>query len=275
MELTFVCTSLGRLQRTLTKPLPRKKPSIVLPGTTPELAAVRSMNEALLLQAIPIGWSYFTDPSSGAALMTAARILPPVDESMVQGDAKLPTRVASRLELMGWHLAAEHFASLGQPGNLLLNITHRESLNPHTADALDEVAVSLKPSQGLGIGMSWDWVSSAPDSHRILHSLRELGHTIVFHDFAGGGGCIESMDTAPPDYLVLASQVVRDIADQSRRLQRLEIVNAACVAQGIRVVLPLGISEKDQIACRDLGISVVQSESASSAHAPMLAALSS
>ena len=261
IELTFVCTSMGRLQRTLTKPLPRKKPVGVVPGTTPELAAARTLNEALLLQVIPLNWSYLADTTTGGALMTVSRVMAPLDETMGQADAKLPSRAASRLELLGWQLGVEQYQTHAGAGPLLLGVVHRESLDQRLPEALLELEDSLPSVPELGVCVPWEWATATPDSMRLVARLREQGRLVVFDEFSGGSGSVSSMDMATPDYLLLSKQVTQDIAQQPRRLQRLEIVLAECASRGVDVALGAGISEEDKLACHELGITIAQQSS--------------
>lgn len=272
VELTFVCTSMNRLQRTLTKPLPRKKSATELPGASPELAATRSLSEALLLQAIPLDWNRFTDTASGQVLMSTARVMAPLNDQLGQADAKAATRVASRLELLAWHLAAEQVEDRSESEALLLPVTQQESLDERLLDAVDEVAGVLPTPRPLGVIVNWEWATAAPDALRVLSRLQQQGYRVVFDAFAGGGGGIESMQLAVPDYLVLSSQMVHDVAQQPRRMQRLEIVLAACAAQHIEVALPANIAAEDQHACRELGIHIAQGRNRTAADNRLLAA---
>lgn len=272
VEMTFVCTSMNRLQRTLTKPLPRKKPAAELPGASPELSATRSLSEALLLQAIPLEWSHLADTASGDVLMSTARVMPPLDDQLSQADAKTPTRVAARLELLAWHLAAEQVDDRPQTEGLLLRVTQQESLDQRLLNAVDEVAGVLAAPRPIGVIVNWEWATATPDTLRLLSRLQQQGHRVVYDEFAGGGGGIEAMELAVPDYLVLSSQMVQDVANQPRRMQRLEIVHAACSAQHIEVALPASISAADQQACRDLGIHVAQQRTRLAAGSELLAA---
>ncbi|MCO6043731.1 FHA domain-containing protein [Aeoliella sp. ICT_H6.2] len=271
VEMTFVCTSMNRLQRTLTKPLPRKKPAAELPGASPELAATRSLSEALLLQAIPLEWQRLTDTDSGEVLMNTARVMPPLDDQIGQADAKVPTRVAARLELLAWHLAAEQMDDRADSEALLLCVTQQESLDERLLDAVDEVAGVLRTTRPLGVVVNWEWATAAPDALRHLSRLQRQGYRVVYNEFAGGGGGIESMETAVPEYLVLSSAMVHDVVNQPRRMQRLEIVRAACAAQRIKVALPANIAAADQQACCNLGIHFAQQCNPSAANDPLLA----
>lgn len=272
IELTFLCAALGRLQRTLTKPLPRKKPAAELPGTTPELALARGLSEVLLLQALPQEWNTIVDVETDEQLWSTARMLSPLDEVIAQGDAKSPTRVASRLELLSWHLAAEEFDARGNHGGLLLEILHRESLDERLVAALDEVAELLSSPRRVGLRINWEWATATPESQHLLEHVVDHGYALVLDEFADGAASIEAMNNLVPHCLVLSKQVVREVAQQPRRLQRLEIVQTACSAKGIEVALPVGTADDDLRACRDLGIHLLQHPATALAAKPFAAA---
>lgn len=265
VELTFLCAALGRLQRTLTKPLPRKKPAAELPGTTPELALARGLCEVLLLQALPLEWNTIIDARTDAQLWSAGHVLAPLDDVIAQGNAKSPTRVASRLELLSWHLAAEEFDARGNHGGLLLEVMHSESLDERLVAALDEVASLLSSPHRLGLRINWEWATATPEVQYLLERVVDRGYAVVLDEFADGAASIEAMNNLAPDCLVLSKQVVREVAQQPRRLQRLEIVQTACSAKGIEVALPAGTAEEDLVACRDLGIHLIQHSASGSA----------
>ncbi len=257
-ELTFLCTSMGRLQRTMTKPLPGKRSAATTPGIAAELAATRSMSEALLLQAIPLEWGNLTCEPTAELLFNTVRIMPPLRDWMANADAKEPTKVASRLELLGWHLAAEQLAARSATGGLLVSVTQREMLDLRLLDVLDEVRDSLDELRPVGVCVHWEWATATPETLRLFKHLRDRGFGVVFDEFSGGGGCIEEMEQVPPDYLIFAPQVIRGVAEQPRRLQRLEIVQATCEARRIETVLPSLTSSDDEAACRQIGIQIAQ-----------------
>lgn len=271
-ELTFICTSMGRLQRTLTKPLPGRKPGADLPDIPAEVVAARSMSEALLLQAIPLEWRRLCCDVTQQVLLSSARMLPPLREWMASADAKYPTSVASRLELLGWQLSAEQLSQQPATGGLLLSVNQREMLDDRLIDAVDDLSGLLGPQHEIGVALHWEWATDVPETARLLERLRERGVVIAHDEFSGGGSCIESMDQAAPDYLLLSSQVVRGAADQPRRLQRLELVQAACDVRGIRAVTPAGVSEDDKQLCRQIGIQISQQSSQSPTPQPALEA---
>lgn len=257
-ELTFLASSLGRLQRTLTKPLPGKKPAATTPGVAAEVAATRCMSEALLLQAIPLEWSQVVDETTNQSPVSMVQIMSPLREWMANADAKQPTTVASRIELLGWHLAVEQLDEQSTSGTLLLSVHQREMLDDRLIDMLKEVSSSILTQQRIGISVHWEWATATPDTLRLFGKLRERGVVIAYDEFSGGGGCIESMDPALPDYLVFSPQVIRGAAEQPRRLQRLEIVQATCDARRIDTVMPGSLSSDDKSACRQVGIHLAQ-----------------
>lgn len=305
IELTFLCSSMGRLQRTMTRPLPGRKQPVTPLGTPAELVASRGLHEALLFQTIPLEWCTLVDKDSNAPQATTVRIVPPLSSWMKSADSKDSTAVAARLESLAWQIAAERVDSQLSAANLqslakrengekkksdskeltgvasrleslvgrlaanreedssprcglLLGVTQRESLNERLMDTLDRVAEALPRPRQIGIAVNWEWVTATTEALRLCGKLRQHGFLLAYDDFSGGGGCIESMDQAPPDYLLLSEKVVRGAADQPRHLQRLEIMQANCAAHQIKTVLPQTTSREDADACSQLGIQLVQ-----------------
>lgn len=269
-ELTFICTSMGRLQRTLTKPLPGRKPAADLPDIPAEVVAARSMGEALMLQTIPLEWHRLCCDMTQQTLLLSARMLPPLREWMAAADAKYPTSVASRLELLGWQVAAEQLSQQPTSGGLLLSVSQREMLDDRLVEAVDDLSGVLTPQHDIGVALHWEWAADLPETARLLERLRKRGVVIAYDEFSGGGSCIESLDHAAPDYLLLSGQVVRGAAQQPRRQQRLELVQAACDARGIRAVAPVGLSDDDQKLCRQIGIRTTQQGSLEAVPQPAL-----
>lgn len=258
IELTFLCASMGRLQRTLTRPLASRRPAPAPLGISAELAATRGMSEALLLQAIPLEWSHLVDCTSRLQQATLSRILPPLAGWMSNADAKDATAVAPRIESIAWQLAAEHVDDRSSAGGLLLAVTQRDMLDDRLFEHLEAVAAALSTPRQIGLSINWEWATATPETLRLCSKLRERGMLLAYEEFSGGGGCIETMDQAPPDFLMFASNVVRGVADQPRRLQRLEIVQANCEARQIATVLPNSTSSDDLHACVQLGVQLLQ-----------------
>jgi EAL domain-containing protein (putative c-di-GMP-specific phosphodiesterase class I) len=216
------------------------------------------LSEALLLQAVPMQWTNLTSLATAESLMVSARIISPLREWMANADAKDHTSVASRLELLGWHLAAEQLQQRSESGGLLLHITQREFLDDRLIDALDQVSSLLTSERQIGVCVHWEWATATPETVRLFKRLRDRGVVVAFDEFSGGGGCIESMDQAPPNYLIFSSQVIRGTADQPRRLQRLEIVQATCETRRIETVMPDSITRDDELACQQVGMRVAR-----------------
>lgn len=258
IELTFVCTSMGRLQRMVTQPLAVKKtppPSTRVPA---ELVAERAMGEALLFQMAPLDWSHIVDCGTGADLAKLAAVAPPLAAVLHGSESRDPASAASRLEALTWQLAAEQAAESNSGASLLFRVEQRTSLTPRLLDTLELAADWLTGTRPLGVVVPWEWATHAPETLRTCAELRSRVVVLAFDEFSGGAGCIDDMESAPPDYLLLSPNVVRGVADQSRRLQRLEIVQAGCEAAGIRAVLPAGTSPTDAEACQELGIQLAQ-----------------
>ncbi len=258
IDLTFVCTSMGRLQRTLTRPLASRKPVATPRGIPEEVAASRGMSEALLYQTTPMEWSHLVHRVTNNLQATAVRIVPPLETWMRNADSKDPAAIASRLETLAWQLAAERVDDRSPGGSLLLSVTQRETFDERLVDAIDMAVDWLGSPRNIGVAVHWEWATGSAEAERLCGKLRDSGFLLAFVDFSGGGGCVDSMVHAPPDYLLFSNMLIRGAASQPRRLQQLEIVQANCDAHNIDTVLPLATSRDDEMACGQIGINLVQ-----------------
>lgn len=261
VDLTFVCTSMGRLQRTMTRPLAGRKPVATPMGIPAELAATRGMSEALLLQAVPLEWYHLSDSRDGSTRATSVRVAEPLSNWMNQADSKDPAAVASRLEQLAWQLAAEQYDPSSIECPLLVQVAQRESLDDRLLAALEMAAECSTTPHQLGVVVHWEWATSTAETLRLCSQIRKHGFRIAYDDFSGGANCIDSMQEALPDYLIFSPQVIRGVSEQSRRLQRLEIVQESCLGNRIETALPAGTSDTDQQACTQVGIHVVEQPS--------------
>ncbi|TWT67758.1 ABC transporter ATP-binding/permease protein [Posidoniimonas polymericola] len=254
IDLTFVCTSMGRLQRTLTRPLARRSAPPLPRGIPREVAESRGMSEALLYQCLPIEWSQIVHHDSQQVQAAAIKIASPLESWMQVADSKDPAAVASRLESLAWQLACEQADQKAAGLPLLLGVAQRETYSQNLLSAIETAAAWLPTRRRIGISIHWEWTTDAPDAARVCQLLRDRGVMLSVDGFAGGGACIDAMQRFPPDYLVFAERLIRGIATQPRRMQQLGVLQANCEACGINTVMPASISHEDELACGQIGI---------------------
>lgn len=253
-ELTFACSSMGRLQRMVTQPLANKKKMAPASSLPAEVAAHRALGEGLLWQVLPLCWLSLFDRLSGATCGSIVGLTAPTAEQLKSLDFAEKCSTAARVQLVAWRRAADQFAEGEAETMLYLRVDHLASLHDGMLDFLDFAGDGLSPGQQLGIVIPWEWTTQSPAAAKLCAELRARDIRLIFEDFSGGAGCVDALEQAPPDYLAIAPHVIRDVASQPRRLQRLEIVQSGCEAAGVRLVLPAAVTEEDERACGDVGV---------------------
>jgi pSer/pThr/pTyr-binding forkhead associated (FHA) protein len=271
VELTFVCSSLGRLQRMVTQPLAVQQADAredLGGGATPWQ---RSLNEALLWLAIPIRRDVITDLQFGSPVATITSIDQPLASTLLSQRASGLCSAVGRIQDIAWREAAEYPEPPTQRCGTLLRIEQETRLNAESIVAFQQA--QLDCGKQLGVHLPWGWVTSPSNGLAICAQLKSLGAILSLEGFTGSTQCVEAFEPCPPDYLVLAPEVVRDVGTHRRRWQRLEIVQASCEAAGIRTVLPTGTSRSDEQTCQALGIGLrVTPAKSVNAPLPVLAA---
>lgn len=249
VELTFVCSSLGRLQRMVTQPLackPSARPLRVPDGGG---ASRRCLNEALLWLATPLRHNAIVDLRTRHAVATLTSIDEPLASALAELDSRDPRSTAARVQSLAWRVAAE-----GASGPTLLQVEQRSRLDEQLLEDFEQAHVACAADARLGVFFPWEWAADTKPALRLCDQLRSLGARIVLNQFSGSAACVETLSASPPDLLVFAPEVVSHVATQPRRLRRLEIVQASCEAAGIQTVLPGGVNNGDLQTCEALGI---------------------
>jgi EAL domain-containing protein (putative c-di-GMP-specific phosphodiesterase class I) len=228
----------------------------------------------LLLQAIPLEWQRFAADASPTAHLSVSRPVAAIAAQLVAVDTKSHATLAAKIEWLSWCLAIEQFEQLAANGDLFLHVSNRDSSDTRLFDACADLSNRWNGSGTLGLAFGWEWATSTSEGIALVPRLRDLGLGWMIEDFSGGSTCLEALESTPPDYVLLASAVVRDVADQPRRLQRLEMVKAACDTIGTRLVVPEGTAPADRQACSQLGIALAELASQQNPE-PLMAATNS
>jgi len=266
-ELTFACSSMGRLQRMVTQPLGSNENAAPVHSLPPEVATHRALSEALLWQTFPLHWSSLSNRISGESFACLARLSGHFANQLRSLESSEPNAIGSRAQLMVWRTAAEEFASRHSDATLFLSVDHPASLQSGLLDSLEFAAESLPASQSLGVVLPWEWTTQSPTATKLCAELRSQGFHLIFDEFSGGAACVDALEQIRPDYLIIASHVLQGVATQPRRLQRLEIVQSGCEAAGVHLVLPSTTSPQDQQACGDMGVELAICDSSGTAKA--------
>jgi len=275
IELTFVCSALGRIHRMATQPLARSRQQSPSQAIADEIANTRALGETLLWQSIPLERASIVEFPSGREQAAIVSIGEPLAAQLDKVDTQDRQSTAARLHELGWRIAALGHANLSAPGSsLLLHVGWRANFDGRLFDALAEAADCAPAGISLGVVVPWEWATDSPASLKLCAELNAKGALVAFDQFKGGSKCVEAMEIAAPDYLVIDAAVARGVATEQRRLQRLKVVRASCDDAGIRVVLPADLPTEDYDRCFQLGFNLLVQPTPAAARAerPALAA---
>jgi len=252
VDLTFLCSSMGRLQRIVTQPLrgPRRTAHR---GPLDEVTlATRALQEALLWQAIPIRWTHLVQTGVSREQTVFAAIDEPLASLLNSSTMAESSVVVPRIQSLSWRIAMEQVAARIIPSRLMLEVRCSASLDQRD-DLLDTLDLGPTTCQR-GVVMPWEWTASSTAAQRLCADLRSAAVAVAIDGFAGGPQGVAAMQPAAPDLLVLDPRFVCGVATQPRRLQQLENVLAECDTQGITLVLPPGLTGNVHAMCADVGI---------------------
>lgn len=261
IELTFSCSSLGRLQRMVTQPLaaPQPAPRSALGQNTASLE--RELNEAALWLSIPTRLQPIIDLQFGSPAAHIASIEEPLAAKLRAAHAGRNCSAGDRVQDLAWRQVASQVDAIAELNGALLRVELPSRLD-------HEAFLSYQQAQAgcgkqLGVHLPWEWAANGASGQSVCSLWKRQGAMISLEGFSGAAQCVEDLADAEPDFLVLAPEVVRDVATQRRRWQRLEIVQASCEATGIRAVLPADVSGQDRVCCHQLGIGLAVGSAAS------------
>ena len=246
-----------------TQPLASKQKIDPQVETASEILAFRALNEALLWQAIPLCSSQIIDYQSKSEQAIVVSVDEPLASQLHTCDAQDCCSTASRIQQLSWQLAAEHADEISSAGSILLRTELHSSLDDRLCFALDQAFESLSSGISLGILIPWEWAVQSPASMALCSELRALGAELAFDRFSGGAACIDDMERASPDLLVLAPTLARGISSHPRRLKQLKKVASHCEVSEIQIVLPAGLPEDDYEAGFDIGLNLLAASTSS------------
>ena len=243
----------------VTQPLMAKEESPTAIGLADTIVAHRMISESLLWQTIPLHWGSLVD--SDRTLAHISTIADPLASQLSSLDASSPVTNSNRLQMLVWQLAAQNMPDQGEQSCLLFRVQSQNSFRDQLFDWLELSRQWLPNSSQVGVLVPWEWATNSPNSIKLCSELRSWGATLAFFRLFRWGRLYRGDGARSSGLYDYGAHVLRGVSDQARRLQRLEIVQASCEAAGIRTVLPVDLTEDDEIACRQLGIGPVSSES--------------
>jgi pSer/pThr/pTyr-binding forkhead associated (FHA) protein len=258
-ELTFIASAASQFQRMVTQPI-QSKPVAAAPSMIPaEVAATRVMCEATLWQAIP------------TRLLTVASLRHGTTEayfacSAATGNQRKqfdqPREVADRYFAVERMRAAELAGQRSEGGRLFLAVGPTEIESPHVLlSSIKQIQAFMPGDWELGITISLPVDVDILRITAIHREAKDQGFLIAFDEFQGNGGQVMHFESLPPDYLVLAPNMTKDLTSTRQPLRRLESLLAACEDLDIKAVLPPTDSTNVVALCQEMGFDYVLQQS--------------
>jgi hypothetical protein len=254
-ELTFVASVASQFQRMVTQPIQSKKDLPAPRALPPEVAAARMITEATLWQAIPTKLLAATSLRNGA---TEAFFAPAVAGTQQPAMLDQPYTVGERYREIERLLTLELASEQDEASRLLLPVGAAGIESPHRLFShLKQLQARLPAGWELGITIS---LPTDVDILRIADVYRQAQEhelLVAFDEFQGNGGQVMHLRSLLPDYLVLASNMTKDLVSNRQPLRRLESLLAACEDLAIKPVLPPGEASHSIAMCEKIGFDLV------------------
>jgi pSer/pThr/pTyr-binding forkhead associated (FHA) protein/EAL domain-containing protein (putative c-di-GMP-specific phosphodiesterase class I) len=254
-ELTFVASASSQFQRMVTQPV-QSRPVSAAPNTIPaEVAATRMLCEATLWQVIPMQIFSATSMRRGVTEAFFA-------QCTTSGDQKLALEhcheMADRYRELMRMRAVERATARSDGNRLFLPIEAAEIESPHKLLAsITQIQELMPDAWELGITIS---IPVDVDILRITSVHRQAkdhGLLVAFDQFQGNGGQVMHFESLPPDYLVLDSNMTKDVTSTRQPLRRLESLLAACEDLDIKAILPTIDSSHVAELCQEIGFDLI------------------
>jgi len=227
------------------------------------IQAVRSLHEGLLHRALRTRFQPVVELATGHAIgYEAIRRVESLQGDMPVTERLLQTvdcRLTERVHQLHRLLATEQAAAEAS-GNLLLL-----SLQPAEvgADGLPETLAALQAKlarKRLIAQIPHSAVVDIPFFRDFLSRLRELNVGVCYAGFSSGQNQIRAHEQFAPDYLQLASSLVRGVDRSTQRQQQIKALVEAAVAAGSQIIVTGIHSENEAQTCRELGCQIAQGD---------------
>jgi EAL domain-containing protein (putative c-di-GMP-specific phosphodiesterase class I) len=224
--------------------------------------AVRTLHETLLHRATRNRFQAVIDLTDSRCIGYEALVRPqvPGEPSLAQQVlSATDCRLTERMSQLHRLVAAEHVAQLPDATLLFVNLQPAEV----GADALPP---SLARLQRLAGGKRI--VAEIPDSAVVdipffrdfLARLKQLQIGVAYDGFAGSASQIQAQHEFAPDYLKLATALVRGVDKSTQRQQQIQTLVAAAQAIGAQVIAVGVHTDNEARTCRELGCRLAQGD---------------
>jgi pSer/pThr/pTyr-binding forkhead associated (FHA) protein len=229
------------------------------------VVALRRLQESLLHRGFrPRLWPVF-DLASGRVVAKLADTLEASRRR--QGNEWLAAPLAACSSSL-WHacqlhrtLAAEAYVEARHDDKLIIGIDAEEV--EHNTSLLSHLSQlsNLVGEQKLVVSVP---ASVMADVHRqpLYVELKRVGHQVALGEFLGSQAQVAEIAASPPEYLILAEAMARDVGGSSRQRRQLTALAEACREIGTLPVVTNLSTREDEDACRELGFALATSKRA-------------
>ena len=225
--------------------------------------SVRSLHEGLLHRALRTRFQPVVELATGQPIgYEAIRRVEPLQGELPGTERLLQTvdcRLTERWQQLHRLLATEQAAAEGS-GNLLL--VHLQPAEVG-ADGLPETLAALQGKlsrKRLVAEIPHSAVVDIPFFREFLSRLRELNVGVCYANFSSGQNQVRAHEQFAPDYLQLASSLVRGVDRSTQRQQQIKALVDAAVAAGSQIIATGVHSENEAQTCRELGCQLAQGD---------------
>lgn len=254
VELTFCCTSVGRLQRIVTQPLGAREENFdPVDPISDTILADRSLLEALLWQTIPLNETPIVDRHSNRELARVTSIDEPLAHLIRSRSDWSRNSVASKLQQLAWRLMTTQ-ATARQSVVTLLKVESVDFDSEQVLESYCDATQSPDSDKRVGIAIPW-FAEHRSQVIAICSRLRSIGSQMMIDGFRGDSQDFERILEAAPKFLVLDLEMVASCARRPGMCHQLELFYTGCKAAGVCPVLPERLSPEDLEVCADLGLS--------------------
>jgi hypothetical protein len=267
-ELTFIASAASQFQRMVTQPVPSKRVRAAPNALPPEVAATRMLTEATLWQAIPVQLFAATSLRHEGIEAHFALSTPGEPQRLL---LEQPCAVGERYRELERMRAVQLATEWSETGRLFFNIGTEESASPHRLLSNLKQQTLLPNDWELGITLS---LPTDVDILRIGEIYREArAHSlcVAFDKFQGNGSQVMHLESLPPDYLVLAASMTKDLTSTRQPLRRLESLLTACNELSIKPILPPQVGDAALSLCQEIGFDLMLESPTHRAAAPVAA----
>jgi hypothetical protein len=256
VEITFIASAASQFQRMVTQPIQSKPTAAAAPSMIhAEVAATRVLCEATLWQAIPTRLLAASSLRHGTAEAFFA-------SSAASGSQhKLfdqPREFADRYRALERMRAAELAGRRSESGRLFLAVGPAEIESPHQLLAgVAQIQAFMPNDWELGITISLPVDVDILRITTVHREAKDQGLLVAFDEFQGNGGQVMHFESLPPNYLVLAPNMTKDLTSTRQPLRRLESLLTACEDLEIKPILPPIESGSVVALCQEIGFDLV------------------